>query len=91
MVNRAVSEEIPILRLEGYVIPIDVQKVSYLDLDTQKQFLTFKAFHTKGGFLQRHLYGMGGTTSCWPKKTNETWALVKINDLIRAGKNVPKD
>ncbi|MES2192177.1 MAG: hypothetical protein V4454_18820 [Pseudomonadota bacterium] len=89
-VKRAVSEEIPTLGLDGYVIPISVQKVSYLDLDTQKQFLTFKAFHTKGGFLERHLYGMDGLTSCWPKKTNETWALVKINDLIRAGENASK-
>ena len=83
MVKRAVHREIPTMELEGYFIPIRLQREEYFDADTGKTFVSKRAFHTKGGFLMRHGLGLDGTTSCWPPKHEPTYREINLQKLLR--------
>lgn len=86
-VKRARHDDDPTAEIGGYAIPILVQKSSYVDIDTGKVFLTFKAFHTYGGFLFGRLgLGLGGSTSCWPKDWIQVTNKLNTDQLIKQGK-----
>jgi hypothetical protein len=85
-VKAARDNDEPTTSLEGYAIPIRVQRVEFVDANTRQPFLTYKGFHTKGGFLMRHGLGLGGTTSCWPKDKTQLLNKVNIDQLLKQGK-----
>ena len=84
-VKRARESNSPITTIEGYAVPISVQRVELVDLDTMQPFLTVQAFHTKGGILQRHFYGLGSTKSCWPKDVTPIMNRLHTDALIKQG------
>ena len=85
-VKRARDNGGPMRDLDGYAIPIRVQLIDMIDLDTDMPFLSFKAFHTKGGHLMRHGLGLDGTTSCWPPDWVQVMNRVDSDKLIKQGK-----
>lgn len=86
-VKRARKSQVPSQELNGYVFPIRVQLVELVDLDTNKPFLSLKAFHTKGGFLMRHGLGLDGTMSCWPQDWVQVMNQIDSDKLIEQGKS----
>ncbi len=83
-VKRARRNDDPIAEVGGYVIPVRVQRVEYVDVDTGKPFLTYKAFHTYGGFLFGRLgLGLGQSTSCWPKDWIEVTNKLNTDQLLK--------
>ena len=72
--------------LKGYIIPISKQKSEYIDLATGEPFFRRTAFHTPGGFIKRAGLNMGNSKSCWPKN-NDAYKNLKIDDLLKRGKN----
>lgn len=86
-VKRALAKELPTIPIDGYAIPIRVQRGEYVDMDTGQPFLAFKAFHTKGGLLFGRLgLGLGQTTSCWPKNLTKVMNEINSDLLIKNGK-----
>ena len=86
-VKRAGKRDIPIVPLNGYSIRILSQRVEYFDIDTGKNFFTNQAFHAKGGFLVYRMgLGLGGSTTCWPKDSHQTYKLTNLDQLIKQGK-----
>jgi hypothetical protein len=86
-VNRARDNNDPIVDIGGHVIPIRVQLVEFVDIDTAKSFLTYKGFHTNGGFLFGRLgLGLGQTKSCWPQDKTQVLNKLNIDQLIKQGK-----
>jgi len=85
-VKRARDNDDPITEIFGYVIPIRVQRVEFVDTDTKNPFLSYKGFHTKGGFFMRHGLGLGLTTSCWPKNKTQVLNDLNIDQLLKQGK-----
>ena len=86
-VKRARDNGKPIRDLNGYVIPIQVQAVELVDLDSENSILNVKAFHTKGGFLMRHGLGLGLTDSCWPPNWVQVMNQIDSDKLIKQGKS----
>lgn len=85
-VKRARHNNNPIAEIGGYVIPVRAQRVEYVDVDTGKLFLTYKAFHTYGGFLFGRLgLGLGQSTSCWPKDWIEVTNKLNTDQLLKRG------
>ncbi|MES2632266.1 MAG: hypothetical protein V4669_04800 [Pseudomonadota bacterium] len=74
-----------ITELVGYVFPISEQAVSYVDLATGKEFYSFKAFHTPGGFVMRSGLNMGSSKSCWPEKWTSRANGLDIDALLNRG------
>ena len=85
-VTRAQSNHLPITLIAGYAIPIWIQRVEFVDVDTGKQFLSYTGFHADGGFLHRHLYGLGSSTPCWPTERDRLLKKLNIDQLIAQGK-----
>ncbi|MCV2367428.1 hypothetical protein [Roseateles oligotrophus] len=85
-VKRAQDNDDAITQIDGYVIPISVQRVEFIDADTKQPFLTYKGFHTEGGFLMRHGLGLDGETSCWPKDKTQILNNLNIDQLLKQGK-----
>jgi hypothetical protein len=85
-VKRAQDNDDAIAEIDGYVIPIRVQRVEFIDAKTKQPFLTYKGFHTKGGFLMRHGLGLDGTTSCWPRDKTQLLNNLNIDQLLNQGK-----
>jgi len=86
-VTAARDNDGPISEIDGYVIPIRVQRVEFVDANTGKPFLTAKAFHTYGGFLFGRLgLGLGQSTSCWPKDLTKVMNDLDIDQLLKQGK-----
>lgn len=71
--------------LDGYAIPIRSWKGDILDIDTGKVFITIQAFFTSGGFFQRHLYGLGGSTDCQPKNLQAVQSQINLLKLLKQG------
>ena len=84
-VARARSDQ-SFLPREGYVFPIQEQAVAYKDSASGDIFYTVKGFHTPGGLLMRAGLGLGTSTSCWPKTADDTNANLKLNELLKRGK-----
>ncbi|OHC67797.1 MAG: hypothetical protein A3H93_11445 [Rhodocyclales bacterium RIFCSPLOWO2_02_FULL_63_24] len=85
-VKRAQHTDIPIVPIDGYVIPIKVQRVEYVDLSSGQRFLSFKAFHTNGGLLFGRLgLGLGQTTSCWPEDWIQITNKLNTDQLLKQG------
>jgi len=82
-VKRVAHRDLPIVDLEGYVIPIRLQREEYIDTATGQLFVSKKAFHTKGGFLMRHGLGLDGTTSCWPPKHESVYRDINLERLLK--------
>ncbi|HCX81528.1 MAG: hypothetical protein A3E00_15255 [Curvibacter sp. RIFCSPHIGHO2_12_FULL_63_18] len=82
-VRRATHREIPTVELDGYFIPIRLQREEYFDRDSGKTFISKLAFHTKGGFLMRHGLGLDGTTSCWPPKHESIYREINLEQLLK--------
>jgi len=54
--------------------------------NTGKTFLTYKGFHTYGGFLFGRLgLGLGQSTSCWPKDKTQLLNKLNIDQLLKQG------
>lgn len=70
---------------ENYLLPIHSQGLQFTDLDTGKVFMTTKSLFTKGGFLQRNLYGLEATASCQPKDDRAIEIKVKLSELLQKG------
>lgn len=86
-VKRAQDNDDPIIDIGGYIIPIQVQRVEFLDLDTAKSFLTYKGFHTKGGILFGRVgLGLGQNKSCWPRDKTQVLNKLNIDQLLKQGK-----
>jgi hypothetical protein len=86
-VKRAQHTDIPIVPVSGYVMPIEVQRAEYVDLDSGRTFLSFKAFHTHGGLLFGRIgLGLGQTTSCWPEDWIQITNKVNIDQLLKQGR-----
>jgi len=86
-VKRAQHTDIPIAPIDGYVMPIEVQRVEYVDLDSGRPFLSYKAFHTYGGLLFGRLgLGLGQTTSCWPEDWIQITNKLDTDRLLKQGK-----
>jgi hypothetical protein len=86
-VKRAMHKDIPVVNLQGHVIPIRSQREEYVDIDTGKIFHAIQAFHTKGGVLFGQLgLGLGQATSCWPNDWIQVRKKVDIDQLIKQGK-----
>lgn len=67
-------------------IPIQIQPLEYVDASTGQPFMSYSALHTKGGLLLGTFgLGLGGATSCWPKKEIEIRKMVDIDKLIKKG------
>ena len=67
----------------GTAIPIDIQRIAYIDSDTGQPFMTYNAVHTKGGLLLGTLgLGLGGTTTCWPKDESEIRKKIDMKNLL---------
>lgn len=85
-VKRALDNDDPIIGVDGYAIPIRVQRVEFVDADTGEPFLTYKGFHTYGGFLFGRLgLGLGQSTSCWPKDKTQILNKLGIDQLLKQG------
>jgi hypothetical protein len=86
-VKAARDNDDPIVGIDGYVIPIRVQRVEFVDANTGKPFLTYKGFHTYGGLLFGRLgLGLGQSTSCWPKDKTQLLNKLNIDQLLKQGK-----
>lgn len=70
---------------EGYLIPIRSQTGEYVDIHTGNVFMTDASFYTDGGYLKRHLYGLGGVTSCHPHNLNTISKRLNIELLLKQG------
>ena len=83
------ARDVFLLRTEvgDTVIPIYLHVVQYVDIETEKVFLSTQMLTTSGGFLQRHLYGLGGSTDCWPKNLAQTFKEVNLDKLTKQGKS----
>jgi len=86
-VTRAQSSHRSITPITGYAIPVWHQRVEFIDADTGKQFLSYAGFHADGGFLHRHLYGLGSSTPCWPTDRDRILKELNIDQLIAQGKS----
>lgn len=86
-VKRAKKVETQFSPVSGHLIPIRVQRVEYVDADTGKTLLSYKAFHTKGGLLFGRLgLGMEQTRSCWPKDDDLLMKKIDIDRLLNQGR-----
>lgn len=86
-VKRAYERKFPTIPIDGNAIPIRVQQSEYVDIETGRPFLTFKAFHTNGGILFGQLgLGLGQTTSCWPRNLTKVMNEVNTDRLMKNGK-----
>jgi len=86
-VKAARDNDDPITEIDGYVIPIRVQRVEFVDTNTGKPFLTYQGFHTYGGVLFGRLgLGLGQSTSCWPKDKTQLLNKLNIDQLLKQGK-----
>ena len=86
-VNRAKSLYLTRIELDGSAIPIYSYNVQYVDVDKNKVFLSTKTLTTYGGFLHRHLYGLGSASECRPKNVEQTFKQINIDNLIEKGKS----
>ena len=85
-VKRAKEINNPIVNLKWYLIRIREQSIEYIDSDTRKIFMKYKAFHTSGGILfDRFELGLGASTSCWPSDWVKTNKQVNIDQLLKQG------
>ena len=85
-VTAARDNDDPIAEIDGYVIPIRVQRVEFVDATTGKPFLTYRGFHTYGGLLLgRFGLGLGQSTSCWPKNKSQLLNKLRIDQLLKQG------
>lgn len=85
-VNFATVNDDPIAEMHGYIIPIRVQRIEFINSETKEPFLSYKGFHTKGGFLMRNSLGLNFTTSCWPKDSTQILKELNIDQLLKHGK-----
>lgn len=83
-VKRAKRGDSRYVELPGYWINITSQPVAYIDIDTEKAFLSYEIFHTKGGRIAS-IALLGGEHSCNPKDRSETKRL-DIDRLLKQGK-----
>ena len=86
-VKKARHNDDPVTEIGGCAIPVRVQRVEYVDVDTGQPFLSFKAFHTYGGLLFGRLgLGLGQATSCWPKEKTKILNELNTDVLLEQGK-----
>jgi hypothetical protein len=71
-----------------FIIPIREQPVTYLDARTGKEFYTFKAFHTPGGWVMRSGLNLGHSTSCWPEDWISKHNEIDIDAMLEKGKHI---
>jgi hypothetical protein len=70
------------------LIPIEIQKLEYIDVATGQPVLSYRALHTDGGIaLGKFGLGLGGTSSCWPKNELEIRKMIDIETLLNQGKS----
>ena len=81
-VKRARRRDIPIVNIDGYLIPISSQRVEYFDVDTGRSFYTKQAFHMYGGFLMGRF---GQNIACWPKDVDSTSKKINLHLLMNKG------
>ena len=84
-VKRATRRPSGIGYFDGYLIPFTSTRSEFIDMDTERVFLTTRSMHTPGGFLKRHLYGLGGLTSCHPDDETKIFAQIKLRALLKQG------
>lgn len=69
------------------MIPIYSEVSQYVDVETNKVFLTIPHLYTYGGFLFGRVgLGLGGSTSCWPEDWIQVTNKLNIDQLIKQGK-----
>lgn len=85
LVKRAKSSEFRLDDLQGYWIRIQSQPVSYIDMDTNQPFISYRGLHTSGGRIAG-IAMMGGTHTCWPKNRTPELQKLNIEKLIEQGK-----
>lgn len=84
-VKRAQRLDSVTMELPGRWIKIESQSGGYVDLDTKKPFMTFEAFHTKGGRIAA-IAMMGGSHSCFPKDEGLILKRLNMDQLLEQGK-----
>lgn len=85
-VKAARDNDEPVTEIDGYAIPIRVQRIEFVDANTGNPFLSYKGFHTYGGFLFGRLgLGLGQSTSCWPKDKTQLLNKLDIDQLLKQG------
>jgi len=82
-VKRAKRGDSSYVALPGYWINITSQPVAYVDVDSEKVFLSYEILHTKGGRIAG-IALLGGEHSCAPKDRSETKRL-DIDRLLKQG------
>ncbi|MBG7619258.1 hypothetical protein I5R65_07255 [Herbaspirillum sp. AP02] len=84
---RNVSPEL-FSQVPGTAIPIEIQPVTYIDAETGQPFMNYNAVHTSGGLLLGKLgFGLGGTTTCWPKDELEIRKKINMKNLLNKEKS----
>lgn len=68
------------------VIPVYSHVSQYVDVETDRVFLSANTLTTYGGFFQRHLYGLGSSSECRPKNLGQIFKQVNLDKLIEQGK-----
>jgi len=83
-VKRGTRGETKFVDLSGNWIHITAQKVTYLNKDTGKTFVSYEILHTSGGRIAK-FFLLGGKHSCSPSVPNALNTL-EIDKLISEGK-----
>ncbi len=76
--------------LVGYLFPIRVQIVHYVDAFTNEDFYRYKAFHTPRGFLMRNGLNLGNSSSCAPDNRYTIKQGIDFDLLLENGKSKVK-
>ena len=84
LVKRATRGQTEFVDLSGYWIDIKAQKVTYLNKETGKIFISYEILHTSGGRIAK-FFLLGGKHSCTPLAPNALNTL-EIDKLISEGK-----
>lgn len=83
-VKRAKLVSLPRIEVKGALIRIYSQGSEYVDIDTGKVFMKHPYFYTYGGFLFDRLdLGLGRSTSCLPKNSQEIEKKINFYELLK--------
>jgi hypothetical protein len=87
VVKRARVDYLTRTEIGKSAIPIYSEVSQYVDVETNKVFLTIPHLYTYGGVLFGRLgLGLGGSTSCWPDDWMQVTNKLDIDQLIKQGK-----
>jgi hypothetical protein len=85
-VKRARLVSLPRSDVDGALIRIYASRGEYVDIDTGKTFMTHTHLYTYGGLLFDRLgLGLGGSTSCLPKKAQAIEKMINFYELLKQG------